>query len=81
MSFIVNDDGRLELGPPDDPNDPVRRQHREILGALAWKFELDTAVLDALGDAELQQRKQIAALESRVAFLEQMLLAATAVQR
>ena len=80
MSIIVNDGGQLEVGPPPE-DDPTRQANARIIEALAWKFELDLQALDALSASEHRQRGQIATLESRVAFLEQMLLPAADVSR
>jgi hypothetical protein len=76
VSFIVNDGGQLEVGPPED--DPIRRTNARITEALALKFELDQQVLETLSASEYRQREQIAALESRVAMLEELLLGTSA---
>jgi hypothetical protein len=72
MPFNVNGDGHLEVGPPED--DPLREDNaRRVAWFAAW-LEQETQVFDAL-DAENERRKaEIAGLEKRVAFLEQMLL-------
>ena len=66
MSFIVGDDGRLEVGPPDDP---VRQSHDLIIRKLAAKFELDQQLFECT-DSQLETLKARASeLEATVARL------------
>lgn len=72
MPFIVNGDGHLEVGPPE--GDPVREDNARRVAEFAAWLEQETQVFDAF-DAQNELRKaEIAGLEKRVAFLEQMLL-------
>jgi hypothetical protein len=72
MPFIVNGDGHLEVGPPK--GDPLREDNARRVASFAARLEQETQVFDAF-DAENERRKaEIAGLQKRVAFLEQMLL-------
>jgi hypothetical protein len=72
MPFIVNGDGHLEVGPPD--GDPLREDNARRVAEFAARLEQESQVFDAF-DAENERRKaEIAGLQKRVAFLEQMLL-------
>ncbi len=67
MSFIVNDDGRLEVGPdPADPGDPSRKANADFVAKIAFRLEMDLQMFEAY-DAKFER------LEARVTFLEQML--------
>ena len=72
MPFIVNGDGHLEVGPPE--GDPLREDNARRVAEFAARLEQESQVFDAF-DAENERRKaEIAGLQKRVAFLEQMLL-------
>ena len=79
MSLIVNDSGALEVGPPED--DPVRVAHARLVRGLAHELEMNQQLFECLDAMTQRHKAAIATLESRVAFLEQLLLGATAASR
>jgi hypothetical protein len=77
MAIIITDDGRLEVGPPD-PDDPTRQAHKRLLDELAWHLETTLQADDCHSTMIERHKAQLAALESRVAMLESLLLSASA---
>ena len=65
MSFIVSDDGQLEVGPAGD--DPTRRGHARLVAGLAHELEMTLQAFEAY-DAKFER------LEARIAFLEALVL-------
>jgi hypothetical protein len=66
MSFIVGNDGSLEVGPPPE-DDPTRRAHARLVAGLAHELEMTLQACEAY-DAKFER------LEARIAFLEALLL-------
>jgi hypothetical protein len=72
MTFIVNDDGSLSVGPPD--GDPVRRRHANLIGDLAWQLESDQQFFECLDSMHQSLKVRVATLEATVATLEALVI-------
>jgi hypothetical protein len=76
MAIIVTDDGSLSVGPDD--GDPIRQSHAEIIDKLAFKFELDQQVQEALAVHCERLDARVAELAATVATLEALMVGSPA---
>jgi hypothetical protein len=72
MAIIIGDDGQLHASPDD--GDPIRQSHHEIIDQLAFKFELDQQVQEALAIHCERLDASVAELAARMAMLETLIV-------
>jgi hypothetical protein len=71
MSFIVGDDGQLEVGP--DENDPVRAGNARRVHDLAYEQEMRVQMDECFDSRIGQLEAAVRQLAETVAMLEQLL--------
>jgi hypothetical protein len=76
LAIIINDSGGLEVGPPGD--DPSRQAHARLVDGIAWELESALQASEFYSEMIERHKAQLAALESRVAMLESLLMSSAA---
>jgi len=77
VSFIIGDDGSLEVDP-DTGGHPIREGNARFVRELAFRLEQDQQMFESLSESSYRYKKQIADLQGRVAMLEELLLGSQA---